>query len=328
MISITIPIYNELDTLEELHGEITDTMLKIERPYEIIFVNDGSTDGSEVVLDMLAEQDPSVIVVHLQRNFGQTAAMMAGFERASGDIVVPMDGDGQNDPSDIPLLLEKLDKGFDMCSGWRRQRKDPFLARRLVSVVANKIVSFMTGVKLHDYGCSFKAYRKDVIKNVRLYGEMHRFIPIYAHWEGARITEVEVNHRPRRYGKSNYGLERTYKFLFDLMVVMFMDRFLGKPLYLFGGFGVLNFLVAFIAVSASVWFKIWGDKSFIETPLPLLAVMTFITGTMCILMGLLAEMIIRIFYEIQSKKNYVISRVNTISRKKIIRPKELTGVGR
>ena len=307
MISITIPIYNEKNNLRALYEELDQVMLELARPYEIIFINDGSSDGSGSLLLDLAASDPHVKVINFQRNFGQTAAMMAGFDHACGDIIVPMDGDLQNDPRDIPRLLERLDQGFDVCSGWRKFRKDSLIARKWVSIIANLLISYITGVKLHDYGCSLKAYRKDVIKGVRLFGEMHRFIPIYASWEGAAISELEVNHRPRSHGKSNYGLTRTYKVILDLMFIVFMDRYLGKPIYLFGGFGVINIAIAFIAAGTSVYYKIFGEKSFIETPLPTLAAMTFITGTMCILLGFLAEMIIRIYYAIHEKNTYLVA---------------------
>ncbi len=305
-VSIIIPIYNEAGSIQELYREINDVMTALDRSYEIVFVNDGSLDGSTEILERLRRIDPCVRLLQLKRNYGQTAAIMAGFDHARGDIIVPMDGDLQNDPRDIPRLLDKIEQGFDMVSGWRRQRKDPPLRRRFVSFMANKFISLLSGVKLNDYGCSLKAYRRDFVKGIKLYGEMHRFLPIYASWEGARIAEIVVNHRPRKYGRSHYGLERTYKVLFDLIVIVFMDRYLGKPLYLFGGFGLANFFVAFISVITSVYFKLWGGKTFIETPLPLLAVMTFITGTMCILMGLLAEMIIRIYYETRKRKIYLV----------------------
>lgn len=313
MISITIPVFNEAKNLNELYAEIDQVMIDLGRPYEIIFVNDGSTDGSKSILRDIAKGDPHVKVINFQRNFGQTAAMMAGFDHARGAIIVPMDGDLQNDPRDIPKLLDRLDQGFDVVSGWRKFRKDSLIARKWVSQMANILISYITGVKLHDYGCSLKAYRKNILKDVRLFGEMHRFIPIYASWEGAAITEMEVNHRARTRGKSNYGLTRTYKVLLDLMFIAFMDRYLGKPIYLFGGFGVLNILIAFIAAGTSVYYKFFGEKSFIETPLPTLAAMTFITGTMCILLGFLAEMIIRIYYAIHEKTTYLVADFKNMS---------------
>lgn len=306
MLSVTIPIYNEAENLPQLYRELKTVLDKCAHPYEIIFVNDGSTDESQSLMETMQADDDHVRVVEFRRNFGQTAAIMAGFDHAKGDIIVAMDGDLQNDPADIPRLIEKLDEGYDLCSGWRHQRKDPLFSKKIVSRMANRLISLLSRVHLHDYGCTLKAYRRQVIEDVRLYGEMHRFIPIYAHWQGAKIVELPVNHRPRVHGKSNYGLERAFKVVLDLIVIAFMDRFLGKPIYLFGGVGILNFVIAFLSVIASVYFKIWGGKDFTETPLPLLAVMTFITGTMCILMGLLAEMLIRIYYQTQKRKNYVV----------------------
>lgn len=308
MISITIPVYNEAANIEQLMIEITQAMKKCARDYEVIFVNDGSSDGSKTVLDLLSKTDDRIKVIHFHRRFGQTAAMSAGFDHAIGDIIVPMDGDLQNDPADIPRLLEKLDEGYDVVSGWRKDRKDGLLHRRVVSWLANILISFVTSLRLHDFGCTLKAYRRDVLKDVRLYGEMHRFLPLYASWEGGRITEMIINHRARKAGHSKYGLTRTYKVLLDLTFLAFMDKFLGKPIYIFGGVGLMSFTISFLSAAASVYFKLWGDKSFIETPLPLLSTMTFVTGTMCILMGLLAEMIIRIYYEINNKTTYLVSR--------------------
>jgi glycosyltransferase involved in cell wall biosynthesis len=308
MISITIPVYNEADNLEQLIDEITLAMKRCGKDYEVIFVNDGSTDGSRTILDYLSKQDERIKVIHFHRRFGQTAAMSAGFDHAIGDIIVPMDGDLQNDPADIPRLLDKLDEGYDVVSGWRKDRKDGLFHRLMLSWIANILIGIVTGIKLHDFGCTLKAYRRSVLKGVRLYGEMHRFLPLYASWEGGRITEMVVNHRARRAGSSKYGVTRTYKVLLDLTFLAFMDKFLGKPIYIFGGVGLMSFIIAFASAGASLYFKIWGDKSFIETPLPLLATMTFVTGTMCILMGLLAEMIIRIYYEINDKTTYLVSR--------------------
>jgi glycosyltransferase involved in cell wall biosynthesis len=309
-VSLTIPVYNEEENLERLHEEITAAMRDLDFGYEVIYVNDGSRDRGPEILDAIAERDHRARVLHFKRNFGQTAAMMAGFDYARGQIIVPMDGDLQNDPADIPRLLARLDEGYDLCSGWRKNRKDKLISRKLVSKMANFLISRISGVRLRDYGCTLKAYRRDIIKNVRLFGEMHRFIPIYASWEGAAIDEIPVNHRPRQFGKSKYGLERTVKVVLDLIVIAFMDRFLGKPIYLFGGFGILNFFVAFLAVTAALVLKVTGLRSLIETPLPLLAVMTFITGTMCILMGLLAEMLIRVYYETHRKRIYIVKEAD------------------
>jgi glycosyltransferase involved in cell wall biosynthesis len=238
--------------------------------------------------------------------------MMAGFDFASGEIVVPMDADLQNDPEDIPRLLAKLDEGYDVCSGWRKFRKDNIWKKRVASKIANKLISKISGVKLKDYGCTLKAYRKSVIKGVRLYGEMHRFIPIYASWEGAKISEISVNHDARIFGKSSYGLERTFKVLLDLIVIVFLDNWAVKPIHLFGGFGFFNFIISFLSMCYASYLKFFKGISFIQTPLPLLSTMTFVTGTMCILMGLLAEMIMRTYYETQKKKSYLIKSTRNI----------------
>lgn len=305
-ISVTIPVYNEEGSLKRLHDQLIPVLDSLRVPWEVILVNDGSTDGTPGLLDELAAKDPRLKVLHFRRNAGQTAAMMAGFEHARGDIIVPMDADLQNDPQDIPLLLAKLDEGFDVCSGWRRERQDHALRRNLPSRIANWLISKVSGVRLHDYGCSLKAYRREVIKGVRLYGEMHRFIPIYASWLGAKVTEVPVRHHPRVTGTSSYGLERIFKVLLDLVVVKFLDRYAQKPIYVFGGFGLLNFLVSLGAGLWAVYLKYWNGISFILTPLPLLVVMSAITGVMCVLLGLVAELVTRNWHESHGKQTYII----------------------
>jgi glycosyltransferase involved in cell wall biosynthesis len=275
------------------------------QPWEIIFVNDGSVDGSAEALDKLAAVHPQVKVVHFRRNFGQTAAMMAGFDFASGSTIVPMDGDGQNDPEDIPRMLAKLDEGYEVCSGWRKDRQDNAIQRNLPSILANKLISAVSGVQLHDFGCSLKAYRAEVIKGVRLYGEMHRFLPVYAKWHGARITEIPVNHYARMTGKSKYGLERVLKVLMDLMTVKFLDKYMLKPMYLFGFWGMIFFLASFVFVIWTFYMRTQG-YFFTATPLPMMAVFSFMTGMICVLMGLLAEMITRTFHESQDKSIYLV----------------------
>ncbi len=311
-ISVTIPVYNEAGNLRRLHEQLIPVLESLQQPWEVVFVNDGSTDGSAAVLDELAAGDTRLKVIHFRRNAGQTAAMMAGFEHARGDIIVPMDADLQNDPQDIPRLLEKLDEGFDVCSGWRRDRQDHALRRNLPSRIANWLISKVSGVRLHDYGCSLKAYRRDVIKGVRLYGEMHRFIPIYASWLGAQVTEVPVRHHPRASGTSSYGLERIFKVLMDLVVVKFLDRYAQKPIYVFGGFGLLNFAVSLAAGLWAVYLKYWAGVSFIQTPLPLLVVMAAITGVMCVLLGLVAEMVTRNWHESRGKQTYIIGATRNL----------------
>jgi len=306
MLSVTVPVFNERDNLRPLYDKINAVLRTLQRPWEIIFVDDGSNDGSSAVLDELAAQDPSVKVIHFRRNFGQTAAMMAGVDFASGEIIIPLDGDLQNDPNDIPRLLAKLDEGFDVCSGWRKDRQDAAIRRNLPSRLANQLISVISGVHLHDYGCSLKAYRKDVIKGVRLYGEMHRFIPIFATWQGAKVAEIPVTHHPRIHGDSKYGLERILKVILDLIVVKFLHRYAMKPMHIFGGFGLLSLLISGVAGVIAVFWRITGTAYLIQTPLPLLSVMSFITGVMCILMGLLAELITRTYYESQGKQVYLV----------------------
>ena len=308
MISLTVPVYNEREALGPLFEKVQAVMHR-EFPgkWEIIFVNDGSHDGSAELLDALAEKNTEVKVVHFRRNFGQTAAMMAGFDFASGDIIIPLDGDGQNDPKDIPRIVAKLDEGFDVCSGWRKDRQDNALQRNLPSIMANKLISTVSGVKLHDFGCSLKAYRAEVIKGVRLYGEMHRFLPIYAKWHGARITELPVGHHARKTGHSKYGLERVLKVVMDLLTVRFMDRYMLKPMYLFGFWGFMFFVASFVFGAWALYMRTQG-YFFTGTPLPMMSVFSFMTGVICMLMGLLAEMITRTFHESQNKSIYLVSK--------------------
>jgi glycosyltransferase involved in cell wall biosynthesis len=306
-VSVIVPLFNEAENVQALVEQILAALQKIGVSFEIILVNDGSRDETGRNLDAIAHRDNRCRVIQLRRNFGQTAALMAGIDHARGDIIVPLDGDLQNDPADIPHLIDMLGKGYDVCSGWRKSRKDPFFRRRLPSIIANKMISWISGVKLRDYGCTLKAYRRDVIKGIRLYGEMHRFIPIYASWLGARVTEVEVNHRARTHGKSKYGLLRTFKVILDLMVVKFMSGYMQKPIYLFGGFGLLNFLFSFASFGAMVYFKFWGGKTFIETPLPLLTVLFMLMGVISLFIGLLAEILMRTYYESQHMPVYLIS---------------------
>lgn len=311
-ISVTIPVYNEEGNLGPLCEALVPVLDSLGIPWEIVLVNDASTDGTARVLDTLAARDPRLKVIHFRRNAGQTAAMMAGFEHARGDIIVPMDADLQNDPRDIPLLLEQLNGGFDVCSGWRKDRHDHSLRRILPSRIANWLISKVSGVHLHDYGCSLKAYRRDVIKGVRLYGEMHRFIPIYAYWLGAKVTEVPVRHHARVAGKSAYGLERIFKVLLDLVVVKFLDRYAQKPIYVFGGFGLFNFVISLVAGLWAIYLKFWAGISFIQTPLPLLVVMAAITGVMCVLLGLVAEMVTRNWHESRHKETYIVGETRNL----------------
>lgn len=308
-LSIVVPFFNEEDNVEPLYDEIVDVLQKIGRTYEIVFINDGSQDNTLKMLQGLAEKDAAVIVIDLLRNYGQTAAMMAGFDHASGEIIIAMDGDGQNDPASIPILLGKIDDGYDVVSGWRKNRQDKALTRKLPSMIANRLISRVTGVRLKDYGCSLKAYRKAAISDIRLYGEMHRFIPIYASWQGTKITEVAVNHRARVHGQTKYGLNRIFKVLLDLMLVNFMGRYMTKPIYVFGGVGLSLLFVSLFTACWAIGLKLFANTSFILTPLPVLTGTFFTTGVLCILMGLMAEIVVRTYFESQNKSIYKVKSV-------------------
>ena len=308
-ITITVPVYNEENNILPLYERTCAALEAFDRSWELVLVNDGSTDQSSVHLDSIAAGDSRVRVVHLSRNYGQTAAFMAGLDHARGEIIVPMDGDLQNDPADIGRLLAKLEEGYDVVSGWRKDRQDNAIKRNLPSRMANWLISRVSGVRLHDYGCSLKAYRREVLDGVKLYGEMHRFVPIYAAWNGARVGELPVTHHPRIHGESKYGLERVVKVILDLLVVKFLFKYASKPIYLFGGFGLLAFVLALGAGIWALWLKLFADTSLIQTPLPLLAVFLSMIGVVSILMGLLAEMINRTYHESQAKPVYRIARV-------------------
>lgn len=303
-LSILIPVYNEVDSILPLFENLMKVLKRIGRPYEVIFIDDGSTDGTLEALVDLNRKSPNIKIISFTRNFGQTAALSAGIDSCNGDIIIPMDGDLQNDPENILLLLQKIEEGYDVVSGWRKDRKDPFLTRRIPSKLANKIISFIGGVRLHDYGCTMKAYRKDILKNIRLYGEMHRFIPIYAKWVGAHVTEIPVLHLPRRYGSSKYGMSRVFKVVLDLMVVKFLTSYSQKPIYIFGGMGLLMFLGAFFTGGYAIYLKLIEGVSFILTPLPLLSVLLLMLGFISILMGFLAEILTRTYHESQGKPTY------------------------
>jgi glycosyltransferase involved in cell wall biosynthesis len=308
LLSILIPIFDEEASIEPLHAKLIEVLDDLSHEYEVIFVNDGSSDGSAQKLDDLAEMDKNICVIHLRRNYGQTAAIMAGIISSRGDVLIPMDGDLQNDPIDIPHLLEKLDEGYDVVSGWRKNREDKAISRRLPSAIANRLISWVFGVKLHDYGCTLKAYRRDVIGNVRLYGEMHRFIPIYAQWEGARIAEIPVTHHARKHGVSKYGLGRVTRVLLDILVLYFIGKSFDRPIQFFGKIGLFSILLAVLSLIWAVVIKVSSGISFILTPLPLLAGTLGIAGVMFLLLGVVAEMQSRTYYESQGKTPYVIKR--------------------
>ena len=321
-LSVLIPVYNEVDNVVPLHAELDRVLRDGPRAYELIFVDDGSIDGTAARHVEIQERDPEhVRVAFLRRNCGQTAALSAALDLARGAILVPMDGDRQNDPADIPKLLERLDQGFDVVSGWRKNRQDTFATRKLPSRIANRLVARISGVALHDFGCTMKAYRRRVLEGVRLYGEMHRFIPIFASWQGARVTEMVVNHRARTAGRTKYGLGRTFNVVLDLILIRFFDKYAQRPIHFFGRIGLYSMLLSFLSFAAMLYFKYvfprpfpldpfeYPAKSFVETPLPVLTVMFFLAGTMSILMGLVAEMVMRTYYESQSKTTYLLGEV-------------------
>jgi glycosyltransferase involved in cell wall biosynthesis len=312
-LSLFLPVLDEEENLREMHAKIAAALDSLGRAAEVIYVDDGSTDGSLRILKALAAADDRVRVISLRRNYGQTAAMSAGIDAARGEILIPMDADLQNDPADIARLLEKLNEGYDVVSGWRKNRRDKLVSRKIPSQIANKIISWIGGVHLHDYGCSLKAYRREVIQDVRLYGEMHRFIPIYASWAGARVTEIPVDHHARTRGKSKYGISRTIKVIFDLITIKFMAEYHTKPLYVFGTFGLLAFLSSIIAGLYAIFLKFAArlglpqyHADFVETPLPILCIVMFAISIQFFLMGLLAELLVRTYHESQDKAIYAI----------------------
>jgi glycosyltransferase involved in cell wall biosynthesis len=302
-LSIIIPVYNEARSLPILFERLGTALAGTD--HELILVNDGSQDGSFQVLKAHCATTPHIKAIDFRRNFGQTAAINAGIQHAQGDILVLMDSDLENDPADIPNLIAKLDEGYDVVSGWRQERwSGQFITRKLPSMMANRLISTISGVKLHDYGCTLKAYKRDVIKDVALYGQMHRFIPVYCSWQGGRVGEIPVRYEPRRFGKSNYGLFRTYKVMLDLLLIKFLDKYMTKPIHFFGGAGFLSFLVALLTASVAVYFKVTGQKDFVQTPLPVITAMFLIIGLVMILMGVLAEMITRTYFESQRKTTF------------------------
>ncbi len=305
-ISVFLPVFNEEENIEPLNEKLTRSLEQLGRSFEVIYVDDGSTDGSLARLRLLAERDRRVRVIALRRNYGQTAAMSAGIDHARGDILIPMDADLQNDPEDIIRLLEKLDQGYDVVSGWRKDRKDKWLTRRIPSMMANRLISAISGVKLHDYGCSLKAYRRDALADVKLYGEMHRFIPVYANWAGARVAEIPVTHHARHAGTSKYGLSRTIKVIFDLITIKFMSSYLTKPLYLFGSAGLICLVISIITLMLALFLRFVHDIHLNRMPLATFAMIMFGMGIQFIFMGLLAEMIVRTYHESQNKPTYLI----------------------
>jgi len=309
--SIVVPIFNEQDNIQELYLAITNALDSIDTDYEIIMVDDGSTDGSYGALQRIAAQDNRLKVIRFRRNFGQTAAMSAGFDAASGNIIIPMDGDLQNDPTDIPRLIAKLHEGYDVVSGWRKSRKDTIITRKIPSMLANALISFFTGVHLHDYGCTLKAYRREVLDGINLYGEMHRFVPALASQVGAKVAELPVNHYPRLHGTSKYGISRTLRVILDLMTVKFLLSYSTKPIQLFGKWGVYTLMAGLCSAAMTIYMKVFEHLSMNRNPLLILTGFLLFMGVQFIVMGLLGELNARTYFESQGKPIYVVKdRIN------------------
>ena len=304
--SIVVPLYNEEENIVDLYAALVSALDVTGQGYEIIMVDDGSTDGTFARLTGLAERDDRVKVIRFRRNFGQTAAMAAGFDVATGQVVIPMDGDLQNDPADIPRLVSKIGEGYDVVSGWRKDRKDTFINRKLPSMLANGLISAMTGVHLHDYGCTLKAYRREVLDGINLYGEMHRFVPALASQIGARVAELPVRHHARRFGTSKYGISRTMRVILDLMTVKFLLSYSTKPIQLFGKLGVYTLEAGFLCGALTVYMKLFEHTSMNRNPLLILTAFLLFTGVQFIVLGLLGELNARTYYEAQGKPIYVV----------------------
>jgi glycosyltransferase involved in cell wall biosynthesis len=308
-LSLIVPVFNEAQNLHPLYEQLQEALDASAVDYEIIAIDDGSRDDSFVILKELHEQDPSLKVIRFRRNYGQTAAFAAGFDLAQGDVVITMDADLQNDPADIPLLLDKMAEGYDVVSGWRVERKDPFLTRRLPSMIANCLISTVTGVHLHDYGCSLKAYRQEVVKGVQLYGELHRFIPALSSWMGVEVAEIPVQHHARRFGSSKYGISRTIRVILDLITVRFLLSYSTRPIQIFGGLGLLSFGVGALLGVYLSFVKLALGQDIGSRPLLLLAVLLMLVGVQLVSMGLLGELVVRTYYEAQGKRIYTVREV-------------------
>ncbi|MEJ7555582.1 MAG: glycosyltransferase family 2 protein [Aquificaceae bacterium] len=305
-ISIVIPAYNEEDNIPILYEKLKGVLERLGREYEIIFVDDGSVDRTWERLKEIAEKDQRVKLIRFRKNYGQTAAMYAGFQHATGEVIITLDADLQNDPEDIPMLLQKLEEGYDIVSGWRRDRKDPFLSRRLPSMIANWIISKVTGVELHDYGCTLKAYRADIIKRLELYGDMHRFLPALTKRFGAKITEIPVRHHPRLYGKSKYGIGRTIRVILDIFLVKFLNEYINKPMYVFGTLGFILLSLGLLALFYLVFLKLFLDQDIGRRPLLILSVLFILAGIQLISTGVIAELLVRIYYRTKEDKPFVV----------------------
>lgn len=308
-VSVVIPVFNEAENIDSLYEELREVLDALGKPWELIFVDDGSTDGTAAAIARCCRADSRVVLLELRRNFGQTAALAAGLHEARGEFAVTMDGDGQNDPRDIPRLLEKAAEGFDLVNGWRRPRRDPFFSRRLPSHLANRLIRCITGVPVHDSGCALKAIRREIVQEMRLYGEMHRFIPAIAYQLGARVAEIPVNHRPRRRGQSKYGLGRTFRVLLDLLTVKFLAEYSTRPGHLFGLLGLGAVAAGSLVTAYLVVLKLFFGAELANRPLLLLSVFTVLLGIQLLTMGLIGEMLSRVYHESQNKPIYAIRRI-------------------
>ena len=321
-VSVVVPIYNERDNIQPMYDALLDVLPETYKSYEIIFVNDGSQDGSSEVLNQVAARCQNVKVIHFRRNFGQTAAMSAGLEYAAGEVIVTLDGDLQNDPSDIPMMLDKIDEGYDLVHGWRKHRQDAFVNRKLPSKIANWIIAKVTGFPVHDLGCTLKAMRREIAQDLRLYGEMHRFIPILAHWQGARCAEVETKHHPRRFGQTKYGIWRTVRVILDLITVKFMIQYSTSPMKLFGGLGMFSTLCSLASCVATVAMKWFGGIDMTGNPLLLLSGLLGIAGLQFFVLGLLGEVAARTYFESQGMRPYRVREMRNFSRTRILEGKQ------
>ena len=314
-LSVVLPVCNEEENIEMQYQKIRENLNAIKKTYEVIFVDDGSRDNSYSILSKIAAKDKNVKLVKFRRNFGQTAAMAAGIDFSEGEIIVFMDSDLQNDPSDIKTVLEKIEEGYDVVSGWRKFRKDKMISRKIPSKIANRLIAKVSGVPLHDLGCSLKGYRAEVLKKVRLYGEMHRFIPIHASWVGAKIIEIPVKHHARQFGKSKYGIQRTLKVLLDLITVKFMSSYATKPIYLYGGVALGVFLLSIMSLAGTILMKYFKGMNMTGNPLLMLSSILFLLSVIMILMGIQAEILIRIYHETEGKELYYVKETANIKEK-------------
>ncbi len=311
-ISVVIPVYNESESIELLLEEIIKVMHTNNYIFELIVVNDGSKDSTYEILENISNRIEELIVIHLRKNYGQTAAMSAGFNNTSGNIIVSLDGDLQNDPKDIPELIKNINQGYDLICGWRHNRKDKLIKRKIPSKIANKLIGLVTGITLHDYGCSLKAFRKEIIDDIKLYGELHRFLPVLANIEGAKIKEIKVNHRSRKFGSSKYGIDRTFRVLMDLLTVWFMNKFLTRPMYVFGFIGIVSLISSFLISSYLIVIKFLGEDIG-NRPLLIFALILGIAGVQLFSFGLLGELLMRTYHESQNRPIYRIRKLTSKS---------------